>query len=220
MSFFTFSVIKILLLSTISAIFAFLFAPILIRFLNRIQFWKKKARDKTITGADASVFNSLHKDREVSVPRGGGLVVWVPVLVVVALFFVISFLKNPWWFENLNFLSRGETWLPLFTLIVGSIVGLIDDSLTVRNGGKYIGGGMTFKRRLLIVFLIGLVGGWWFYFQLGWDTIHIPLLNFPEGFNLFIGAWIIPLFIIVMIASWAGGVIDGIDGLSGGVFAS
>ena len=163
----------------------------------------------------------MHKDREVTVPRGGGVLIWFSVLLVIFLFFALSYIKYPWWLKKFNFLSRGETWLPLFTLIAGSIVGLIDDTLTVYGGGKYIGGGMGFKRRLIIVILIGLIGGWWFYFKLGWDTIHLPLIfNFPEGINLPVGIWIIPLFVLVQVASWAGGVIDGLDGLSGGIFAS
>lgn len=223
MSFFTFSIIKILVLSAISAIITFCLSPFLIKLLNDLKFWKKEAREKTITGEQANIFNSLHKERETTVPRGGGLLIWVTTLIVTFIFFALSFLPKPWWLENLDFISRpdsrAETWLPLFTLIVASIVGLIDDILTVYGKGKYIGGGMGFKRRLLMVSLIGLIGGLWFYFKLDWTTIHIPLLfSFPEGIDFNIGFLIIPLFIIVMIASWSSGVIDGLDGLSGGVF--
>jgi len=218
---FTFNVIKVLLLSALGAIFGFIFSPFLIKFLNKIKFYKKEAREKTITGEKAEVFYNLHKEREIKVPRGGGLIVWVSLLVLIFLFFLLSFLNNPWWLKKFNFLSRNETWLPLFTLVVGSIVGLLDDILVVFGKGKYVGKGLTFKRRLLIVGLIGLIGGLWFYYKLGWQSVHIPLLfNFPEGFNWQIGFWIIPLFVLVMIASWAGGVIDGLDGLAGGTFAS
>lgn len=221
MTIFTFNVIRLLLFSALAGLTAFLLAPILIKFLYKIKFWKKNAREKTITGEKAEVFYSLHKEREVSVPRGGGMVIWISVLAVVFLIFGLSFLPSPWWFKKLNFLTRAETWLPLFTLALASLVGLIDDALTVYGKGKYIGGGMGFVKRLAIVSLIGLVGGWWFFQQLGWDTIHIPLLfNFPEGIEFFVGFLMIPIFILVMVASWAGGVVDGIDGLSGGVFAS
>jgi phospho-N-acetylmuramoyl-pentapeptide-transferase len=221
MTVFTFNVIRFLVLSASTALIAFLLAPCLIKFLNKINFWKKEARNKTITGENAEVFYSLHKEREVNVPRGGGLLVWVSVLIVLFLFLALSLLHNTWWLEKLNFFSRSGTLLPLFTLIAASIVGLIDDFLTVYGKGKYVGGGMGFKRRLLIVILIGLIGGLWFHFQLEWDAVLIPLIgNFPEGISLTIGIWIIPLFILVMVASWAGGVIDGLDGLSGGVFAT
>ena len=218
---FTFNVIKIFGLAAFSALLAFIFAPALIRFLYKIRFWKKEGRIKTITGDKADVFHSLHKEREVAVPRGGGLLIWVSAVIIIFLFLALSFLRDPWWLKKFSFFSRSETWLPLFTLIAASIVGLADDILVVFGKGKYVAGGLTFKRRLLIVTLIGLVGGFWFYFKLGWISIHIPLIfNFPEGIDLILGLWIIPLFILVMLASWAGGVIDGLDGLSGGVFAS
>ena len=221
MTLFTFNVVRLLVSAALAAGIAFLLAPILIKLLYKFKFWKKEARTKTITGDTAEVFYSLHKEREVTVPRGGGVLIWLSVLIVVFLFFGLSFLSQPWWFEKLNFLSRAQTWLPLFTLVVASIVGLTDDILQVLGKGKYIAGGIAFKRRLLIVMLIGLVGGLWFYYQLGWNTIHIPLIyNFPEGINFPIGILIIPLFILVMVGSWAGGVIDGLDGLAGGVFAS
>ena len=217
----TFNVIRLLILSAFVAGIAFLLAPLLINFLNKVKFWKKEARKKTITGEEATVFYSLHKEREVTVPRGGGALIWFTVLIVIFLFFGLSFIKNPWWLENFNFLSRAETWLPLFTLVAASLVGLADDILQVSGKGKYVGGGMGFTRRLLIVALIGLIGGLWFYTKLDWNSIHIPLIfNFPQGINLVLGFWIVPFFVLVMIACWSGGVIDGLDGLSAGVFAS
>jgi len=221
MTLFTFNVIKIFLLSVLAAIISFLLAPFLIKFLYKIKFWKKETRNKTITGEPAEVFYSLHKERETTVPKGGGVLIWFSATILIFLFFVLSFIQDPWWLKKFNFLSRKETWLPLFTLVVGAIIGLIDDFLTVYGKGKYIGGGMAFTRRLFIVLLIGLVGGWWFHYKLGWNIIHIPLLfNFPEGIDVSIGILYLPLFIIVMLASWAGGIIDGLDGLAGGVFAS
>jgi phospho-N-acetylmuramoyl-pentapeptide-transferase len=221
MSLFTFHIIKILVSTAISAGIAFLMAPLLIDFLVKIKFWKKEVRKKTITGEEATVFSNLHKERETNVPRGGGILIWASVLIIIFLFFGLSFLPKPWWLKLLNFLSRKETWLPLFALIAGSLVGLADDFLTVREKGNYVGGGMSFWRRLLLVVLIGLVGGTWFYFKLGWDRIHIPILfNFPEGIDVSIGPWYIPLFVLVMVACWSGGIVDGLDGLAGGVFAS
>lgn len=221
---FTFNVIRIFLLSVLAATISLIWAPVLINFLRKIKFWKKQARKKTITNDEAEVFYSLHKERETTVPRGGGMLIWLSVIIVIALLFVLSYIPNSWWLKwipRFNFISRKETWLPLFTLIAGSLVGLVDDSLTVYSKGKYTGGGMSFTRRLLIVVIIGLVGGLWFYSKLERSTIHIPLVyNFPEGIDVSIGLFYIPLFIIVMLASWAGGVVDGLDGLSGGVFAS
>src|SRR3989344_1753013 len=221
MTLFNFNLIKIFSLFAFAAILAMILAPSMINFLYKIKFWKKEARKKTITGEDASVVYALHKDREVAVPRGGGLIIWISVLVIALFLLLLSFGDKYWWLKRINFLSRSETWLPFFTLIAASLVGLLDDFLQVFGRGRYVGGGMTFTRRLIIVALIGLIGGWWFYFKLNWDSIHIPLiLNFPGGIDLSIGFWYIPLFVIVMLASWAGGVIDGLDGLAGGIFAT
>lgn len=209
----TFSVIKVLGISSIATIIAVLWAPLLINFLYKHKLWKKQARTKAISGEDAVVFNSLHKEKEVNTPRFGGLLIWVTTIVVIILFYILNLIFPQ--ISGLNFLSRSQTWLPLFTLFFASLLGLFDDISVVSNIGKYIGGGMSFKKRIIIVALIGLVGGLWFYYKLGWDTIYMPFYG-----NLPIGILYIPFFIIVMIACWSGGVIDGIDGLAGGSFAS
>lgn len=212
---FTFNVIKIFFLAAASATIAFLWASFLIRILVKSRFWKKTARKKAISGEEAKVFYKLHKKREVTVPRGGGVLIWLTTLLLVFFFFFLSQITDIWWLKKLNFLSRGETWLPLFTLVAASLVGLFDDILEVFGKGKYVGGGMSFLRRLLIVVLIATVGAWWFYVKLGWDTVHVPLVG-----DLHLGILYVFLFIATMLACWAGGVVDGLDGLAGGTFLS
>ncbi|OGZ63381.1 MAG: hypothetical protein A2998_01405 [Candidatus Staskawiczbacteria bacterium RIFCSPLOWO2_01_FULL_37_25b] len=210
-----FSVIKIFTLASLASAIAILWCPLLTNFLYKHKLWKKSAREKAITGEDAVVFNSLHKEKEVSTPRMGGLLIWITILIVIFLFFLISLIFPGSPLAQFNFLSRSQTWLPLFTLIVASTLGLADDILQIYGKGKYIGGGLSLKKRLLVVVLIGLVGSVWFYQKLGWDVVYIPFLG-----DVSIGFWYIPLFIIVMLACWSGGVIDGLDGLAGGTFAS
>lgn len=218
---FAFNLAKVLFFAGLSSLFSFLLAPFLIKFLNKIGFYKKEARKKSISGDSASVFYSLHKERETSVPRGGGILIWVSVTFLIFFTYLLGEISQIWWIKKLNFLTQKETWLPLFALVVASLIGLVDDALVVYGRGKYIGGGLSFKIRFLIVCVIGLIGGLWFYFKLNWTQIHIPLFfNFPGGVDVDIGPFIIPLFIIVSLACWAGGVVDGIDGLAGGVFAS
>jgi phospho-N-acetylmuramoyl-pentapeptide-transferase len=240
MSFLTFNIIKVFSLAAISSMIAVLWTPLLTNFLYKHKLWKKISGRKAISGEDAVVFNSLHKEKEVGTPRMGGLLIWVTVVIVIYLFFILSLIFPGTWLAELNFLSRSQTWLPLFTLVVASFVGLIDDILTVGGWGvssneknnaeqglfkkiwyflwcgeKCSNGGMFLKKRLLIVVLIGLVGSLWFYQRLGWDVVYIPFLG-----DVSIGLWYIPLFIIVTLACWSGGIIDGLDGLAGGTFAS
>ncbi|HHE76438.1 MAG TPA: hypothetical protein ENL27_00395 [Candidatus Parcubacteria bacterium] len=213
----TLNVIRIFFLGSISFIFALLTAPALTHFLYKHKLWRKKVRHKTIDGKDISYFKKFHSKGEVSVPRFGGLLIWGIPLALSFLLFFLSKTNIPF-LERLNFLSRSQTWLPLFALVAASLVGLLDDILQVSENNsklnKYIGGGLRLSYRLAAVSLIGLVGGWWFYFKLGYNTIHIP----GDG-DVFIGWWYIPLFVLVMLATYSGGVIDGLDGLAGGVFA-
>lgn len=211
----TFNVIKVLGASALASLVAVLWCPLLIHFLYKHRLWKKTARVKAISGEDAVIFNSLHKERETKVPRMGGLLILITTVFITFLLYIISLLFPDFWFSKFNFLSRSQTWLPFFTLIVASLVGLFDDILVVSSLGSYIGGGFSFKKRLLIITFIGLTGGVWFYSKLGWDVMSIPLLG-----QFSIGILYIPLFVIVMVACWSGGIIDGLDGLSGGAFAS
>ncbi|KPJ56723.1 hypothetical protein AMJ49_04170 [Parcubacteria bacterium DG_74_2] len=201
----TFNVIRILFLTALSSGLAVLLTPILTHFLYKYKLWRKEARTKTITGDKAVIFTELHKEREINTPRFGGVLIWLTSLIIVLLC-ALS--------QEFNFLSRGQTWLPFFALIVGSTVGFFDDLLQVFGKGKYIAGGLSFRQRLLVIILIGLIGGAWFYFKLGWNTIHVPLMG-----DFWIGFWYIPVFVIVMLATWSGGIIDGLDGLAGGIFA-
>lgn len=208
-------------LAFLSSFISIIVADFLIKFLYKIEFWKKKPRDKTIDGKEATVFLSFHKEKEVNTPRGGGIIIWSSVLILLAILLLAGRFIDVWWVGRLNFLSREETWIPLFALITASLIGLIDDISVVYGTGKYIGGGLKFKTRLFLVFIIGLIGGTWLYYKLGWDSIHIPLLlNFPHGFDWHIGLGFILLYIIVSLASWASGVVDGLDGLAGGVYSA
>jgi phospho-N-acetylmuramoyl-pentapeptide-transferase len=179
--------------------------------------WKKKAGkgaglgDKTGT----LIFNELHKEKETGTPRMGGIIIWVSVLITSLVFWALGFFFPEDLTTKFDFMSRGQTWLPLFTLISASLIGLVDDLLTVSDKGTYLAGGMPLKIRLGVVSLIGLIGGWWFYSKLGVSSIAIPFDGVWE-----MGILIIPFFILVMLALFSSGVIDGIDGLSGGVMAS
>jgi phospho-N-acetylmuramoyl-pentapeptide-transferase len=174
----------------------------------------REPRQFTADGHPIVTLKKIEKDHLVKTPRGGGLLIWVTIAVLaVAIFLINNFFDGL--ASRLNFLSRTETWLPLFTLVVAGFIGLLDDILTARGTGQYLAGGMTLSKRILVVAVIGLIGGLWFHFKLGWDTIHVPFFG-----DFYINGFYIPLFVITMMAVFSSGVIDGIDGLSGGVFAA
>ena len=199
------------------SIFAFLFGVIvttpLSRWMYRNKMWKKKPGKVDAQGKDTPIFNALHKEKETGTPRIGGMIIWISVLATMFAFWITAELTHSDLFSKLDFMSRSQTWLPLFTLVAAAIVGLIDDLLQIKGGDKH--SGLSLKVRIVLVLLIGAIGGLWFYTKLGNFVLQIPF-----GMSYDIGVWVVPLFMLVMLALFSGGVIDGIDGLSGGVMAA
>ena len=176
--------------------------------------WKKKARNEALGGGETPIFNKLHKEKEVGTPRMGGIIIWASVLLTI---FILAFFSDIFpsvATQKLNFLSQNQTWLPLFALFVASVIGLVDDILQVRGGGGGYGGGLALSKRILFVLIMGFVGAYWFYFKLGISFITFPFLGPLE-----LGTLFIPFFMIVMLGTFSGGVIDGLDGLAGGIMA-
>lgn len=211
---------KVLLPAVLSFVIGVSIAPSVIRFLNRRKLWKKKNVAKTIDGKEATITASLHNDEKDPVPRMGGSVVWLAVFATTLLVWLISRVYPTPLTEKLEFISRNQTWLPLFAMAVGAVVGGLDDLLVVEafkgRLNSYIGGGLSFPVRLLAVSLLGVFAGWWFYVKLGVHHIHVPFYGSIEiGGLLFI-----LFFVVVTIATFSTGVIDGVDGLSGGVMSS
>jgi len=201
---------------TIAAFFiGIAITPFLTHYLYKHKMWKKKARNEGLGGGGTPIFNKLHKHKEVGTPRMGGIIIWASTLIVALLMWVLSTVYDSGIMDKFNFLSREQTWLPLFTLIAASLVGLVDDIFQVQGRGGYIAGGLSLKTRILVVLLIGAIGGWWFFVKLGAASIYVPFWG-----DLELGIFFVPVFMIIMLALFSGGVIDGIDGLSGGIMAS
>lgn len=210
------NILKVFASSTVSFFIGMAFTPFLTDFLYKHKLWKKKAGKISPDGKDTPIFNSLHKEKDVGTPRMGGIVIWGSVIATTVIFWLLQFLFPSAASSKLDFLSRNQTWLPLLTLLVGSCVGLIDDILQVTAPAeKTTKAGLSFYKRLIVVIILGLVGAYWFYFKLGMHSVSLPFVG-----EWHIGIWLIPLFVLVMIALFSSGVIDGLDGLSGGIMAT
>ncbi len=198
---FEFQIIKILFLTSASFAFAILCTPLLTHFLYKYKLGKQ------IRNAGATpIFSALHAHKA-GTPTMGGILIWGTLVVFIALFFYLGRIFPV--LSGLNFFSRSETLLPLGILVLSAMVGLFDDWLDICGKGK---GGLMMRHRLLIYAAIAAVGAAWFYFKLDWTTLHIPFLG-----NFEIGAWYIPFFILVVVAtSHSVNITDGLDGLAGG----
>ena len=208
-------VVKIFLPTAVAFFIGIAGTPFLTDFLYRHKMWKRSSVKLTMDGKEATISSKLHNDEERKTPRMGGVVVWGSVTITIFFFFVLASFFPESVFAKLSFLSRNQTWLPLFTLIAGALCGLVDDYLVCREQGTYMGGGLSLRIRLVFVSALALIGAWWFYAKLGMDSVHVPFVG-----DVHLGLLFIPLFVIFMIGIYSGGIIDGVDGLSGGVFAS
>lgn len=200
--------LKILLPAMVSFLVGLAATPFLNHFLYKFKMWKPKSGKKALDGSNASVFNQLHADTDVGTPRFGGIIVWGSVFITAIIVIVLQHL-SPSDTLVFNFVSRGQTWLVLAALAVGALTGMVDDLLEVRGTG-----GMSLRYRMLIVLVTGFACAWWFYTRLNVSSIALPFSG-----SLELGWFFIVAFTIITACVYAGGVIDGIDGLSGGIFA-
>lgn len=200
----SFYIIKILFLTSLAFVFTILWTPLFTNFL-----YKHKLGKSIRNTGSTPVFSKMHAHKA-GTPTMGGILIWVTTLIFALLFYYLSKFSCLGFLDNLNFLSREQTLLPLGALVATALVGLIDDWLDIRKKGK--GGGLTVKYRLLVYTLIATVGAWWFYFKLDWDIFHIPFVG-----NFEIGWPYIFIFIAIIVATaFSVNETDGLDGLAGG----
>ena len=210
------NIIKVLVPAMSAFAIGILSAPLLTHYLFKYKVWKKTTGKTALDGSEATEFKRIretqHAGTETKTPRMGGLLIWVTVLVVTFGISLLAQTTGSATFAKLDFLSRSQTWIPLIALIAGGVMGFANDLLDVRPSGER---GVRLSTRLLFVTVVSGAIGWWFYAKLGMTAIGIP----TDG-TLPLGPFIIPLYIIVSLGIYAGGVIDGIDGLSGGIFGA
>jgi phospho-N-acetylmuramoyl-pentapeptide-transferase len=210
------NVLKVVLPSVLTFFLGILITPFFTNFFYKYKMWKKNPRTETgdITTPDfAKVHNTAG---ELSTPRVGGIIIWVSVLLTAAVIFLVSKIFPTDLTEKLNFFSRSQTLIPLAAFILAALIGLVDDALQIIGKGAYAKDSIVYRRvKIGAIIAIGLAISSWFYFKLGATFIHIP---FWSDVNL--GWMFIPFFIIIMLAVFSTSVIDGLDGLSGGVMST
>jgi len=205
------TLLNVLIPALISFSVGIIITPTVTHFLYKYKVWKKLGGKVALGGREATEFNRLKGAEETATPRMGGIVIWGSVLITLFGTFLLSLLFPDTFLADLDFLSRSQTLIPVATLIVGAFIGFLNDFYDISHEGK----GIRLSVRLLLITVLASLLGWWFYSKLGVTGVNIPF----DG-TLEMGILIIPFFIILTIALYASGVIDGIDGLSGGVFAS
>ncbi len=187
---------RIFLLTFISFVVAMAWTPLLTNFLYKFKV-AQKLRETSWDGTDVPVYKKFHAHKA-GTPTMGGLIVWVTAAVLTLIF---------------NF-TRNQTYLPLFVLVTTGMLGAVDDILNMKGRGRIKGLGI--RSKFFWQILIAAAGAWWFYYKLGFDTIHVPAVG-----DFSMGLWYIPFFMVVVIATAnAVNITDGLDGLAGGLLAS
>lgn len=204
--------IKIFLPTTLAFFLGLFITPIATHFFYKYKMWKRYSRNESTN----EQFQKIHNgNEELKTPRVGGMIIWISVILTTLLIFIFSIIFPSDISSKINFLSRNQTLIPFFTLIFGSILGLWDDLIQIYGKGKFARDDKSWRRwKVCMITFISLLIGLWFFLKLGMDTISIPF----DG-TLYLGFLIVPFFILVSLATFSGGVIDGLDGLAGGVFA-
>jgi phospho-N-acetylmuramoyl-pentapeptide-transferase len=205
------TLLKVIAPALCAFVIGILITPIVTHFLYKYRVWKKQGGKTAIGGHAATEFNRIKGAGETKTPRMGGIVIWASTALTIGFLGLATW----WWpdsfLASMNFLSRSQTWIPLSVLLLGAGIGWLNDFYDVTHQGT----GLSLRIRLLCISLMSGGIGWWFFTKLGVTSIAIPWL--PE---LTLGWIVIPFFIALSLALYASGVIDGIDGLSGGVFAA
>ena len=186
------------LLSVGAFLLAMFLTPIYTFLAYRYKFWKKQ-RSTSTTGEKLEVFTKLHADKfKRNIPTMAGIIGVISITVVTLCF-------------NLN---RNQTWLPLAALVGGGFVGFLDDIINIRGQGKGVAG-MRSSLKFVMITAVAAVLGWFFYAKLGISSIHLPYLV-----EIALGWWIVPLFVLAVVATGnAVNISDGLDGLAGGLLA-
>lgn len=206
------NVVKIFLPTALTFAIGILLTPKLTSYMYKYKLWKKKARseDSEITNDDFKKINN--SVQETSTPRVGGIIIWLSVLISISLIWIISKAFPSDLSAKLDFFSRSQTLIPLGALLFGSLLGLVDDAKQIRGAKDEIGYRYT---KIATIVGVGILIASWLYFKVGMTAIAIPF----TGLVLPLGLIFIPFFVLILVAVFSTSVIDGIDGLAGGVLA-
>lgn len=212
--------IKILLAAIGTFSVAMLLAPHLIFYGKRWELWKKNRKVEALTGGNATLTLQIREKmresngtNEEAVIRPGGIVIWLSVFLVAAFFWLLA--DNIPFVNKIDFISRNQTWLIIFGMVFTGLLGLIDDLSICGKKFPIIGtNGLSFKWRTLVMFLLSLFVAYWFFVKLEMLEVFVPFLGLVH-----VGVFIVPMIVLAFVVMQAVSVIDGIDGLSGGLFA-
>ena len=186
-----------LILTLGAFLLAMFLTPIYTYFAYKYKFWKKQKKT-TVNGDALPIMTKLHAHKfKRKFPTMAGIIGVVTVAIVTAVC-------------NLD---RGQTLLPLVGFLGGAMIGFVDDMINVFGSGEGAAG-LRAPVKFALISIVGLLGGWFFAFKLGWTSVMIPFVGPLELGSI----GIMLLFAFAGVAtSNAVNISDGLDGLAGGL---
>lgn len=184
------------------AITAILLVPF-IDFLYKIKFQRKDQKTRDMFNKRTPIFDKFSAGKT-GTPFGGGLLI-IAVVTVVALWTYGLFAVD---------VKPAELFVLLFAFIGFGALGFYDDLKKILNKNSDGFFGLSFKYKFILQWILALIIGAVFYYQLGYSFIFLHWLG-----KLPLGILFIPFaaFVIVSFVN-AFNITDGLDGLSSGVF--
>lgn len=214
------NLVKLFFPAVLTFVIGILITPFFSDFFFKHKMWKKVARkvnsDGNFENEMSQTFQKINNhDAELRTPRVGGMIIWVSICLCGLILFLIPTFFPSMTSQKLNFLSFNQTLLPFIALMVGALIGLVNDLMTIYVTKGVFMNGFPRKYMLSLIFLSALVFALWFFLKLDVNSIVLPF-KFHE---LYLGIWFVPFFVFIFLATFSSGVIDGIDGLAGGIMA-
>ena len=169
------NLIKIFLPTVVAFILGLFFTPIATHFFYKYKMWKRYSRSSIAT---INEFSKIHNEKEeLRTPRVGGIIILISVLSTMLIFYLISVFIPSWYGFEINFLSRNQTLIPVFTLLIGSLLGLWDDFIQIYGKGKFARDDKSWRKwKVFLVLLVSFFIGVWFFYKLGITSLHVPFI--------------------------------------------
>ncbi len=182
-------IVKSIMAMLIGFIFAYLFATTLIPLLGRLH-----------VGQNISIYLKRSHSKKQGTPTMGGLIFIVPTILVTL---ILIFL------DKIHF--SYTMLIILFTLVSYTLIGFVDDYLIIKKRNNK---GLSQTMKLLLQTIVAII--FFYLFMKGGNEplLWVHTLHFKWDIGFFYGLFI--LFVLVA-ASNAVNLTDGLDGLAGGL---
>jgi len=189
---------------------AFLMVPF-INLLYKIRFQRQKQKTKDPFNKLTPIFDFFNK-KKAGVPVGGGVMIVSTTLFLYVFFLFLFYLFSVPIISIFKNVFK-EAVIVFFTFFSFAFLGFYDDINKIFIAKKHAFFGLRLRHKLILEIFLALIIGYWLYYWLGINFVHIPflgILNLGPFYILFAA------FVIIAFAN-AFNITDGLDGLAGGV---